>query len=223
MMSKVKILHGDITKLKVDAIVNYIIMEGYMIEIKKLSELDEEQVNQSFNVFVEGFSNVFSSITKDKDKLHRLFKNSFEYEMTYAYLLDGEAVGFMGLANCEKRPMKLNKEIFLETISGFAGKVVFATMNAAFEKLNPVGPGEIYIDYIATSPEHRSKGIGTKLIEYVRDTLGYKHIELEVFSKNPRAKGFYERAGFKVIKIKKDFMMTLQGFGRRIVMRLDIE
>jgi len=91
------------------------------------------------------------------------------------------------------------------------------------ERLNVVSPQEIYIDYIATSPEHRSKGIGLKLIEFVRGTLGYKHIELEVFSKNPRAKHFYERTGFKVIKVKTDIMLVLQGFGRRIVMRLDIE
>ena len=194
-----------------------------MSEIKKLSELDDEQVNQAICVFIDGFYNVFSTISKDKEKLHKLFKNSFDYDMTYAYLQDGEAVGFLGLADYQKRPLKLNKEIFMETIGGFAGKVSYKAMRAAMEKLNVVSPQEIYIDYIAASPEHRSKGVGGKLIEFVRDTLGYKHIELEVFSKNPRAKKFYERAGFKVIKVKKDFVMAIQGFGRRIIMRLDSE
>ncbi|MDR0305318.1 MAG: GNAT family N-acetyltransferase [Chitinispirillales bacterium] len=194
-----------------------------MNEIKKLSELDEEQVNQSVNVFVEGFYNVFSSISKDKEKLHNLFKNSFDYNMTYAYLQDGESVGFLGLANYEKRPLKLNKEIFMGVIGGFAGKVSYKAMCAAMEKLNVVNPQDIYIDYIATSPKHRSKGIGKRFIEFIHSTLGYKHIELEVFSKNPKAKNFYEREGFKVVKVKKDLMMVIQGFGRRIVMRLEIE
>ena len=194
-----------------------------MSEIKKLSELDEKQVDQAIGVFVEGFYNVFSSISKDKAKLHKLFKFSFDYDMAYAYLQDGEAVGFLGLANHRKRPVALSKEIFMETMSGFAGKVSYKAIRAALEKLNVADPQDICVDYIATSSEHRSKGIGTQIIGFVRDDLGYKHIELEVFSKNPRAKAFYEREGFKVMKIKRDLMTTLQGFGSRIVMRLGAE
>ena len=194
-----------------------------MNEIKKLSELDEKQTNQAISVFVEGFYNVFSNISKDKEKLHKLFKNFFDYDMSYAYLQDGEAVGFIGLADYRKRPLKLNREIFMETMGGFAGRMSYNAMTAAMEKLNVVSPQDIYIDYIATDPKHRSSGIGTKLIEFVRNGLGYKHIELEVFSKNPRAKQFYERVGFKTVKVKRDFIMAVQGFGRRIVMRMDIE
>jgi ribosomal protein S18 acetylase RimI-like enzyme len=192
-----------------------------MNEIKKLSELSEEQIDQAFVVFVEGFYNVFSTISKDKDKLHKLFKNSFDYDITYAYLLDSEAVGFLGLATHEKRPMKLSKEFFMEIMGGFAGKVTYMGVSGALQKLNVVDPQDVYIDYLATSPAHRSKGIGAQLIGFVRDTLGHKHIELEVFSKNPRAQQFYEREGFKLVRTKFDLMLRLQGFGRRIVMRLD--
>ena len=194
-----------------------------MNEIKILSELNEEQINKAVNIFVEGFYNIFSSISKDKEKLHKLFKHSLDRTMTYAYLQDGEAVGFLGLADHQKRPLKLNKEVFLEIIPGFAGKMTYKTMSMVMEKLNVVNPQDIYIDYLATCPKHRSKGIGSQLIKFVSETLGYKHIELEVFSKNPRAKSLYEREGFKVIKIKKDFLLRLQGFGRRIIMRLDLE
>jgi ribosomal protein S18 acetylase RimI-like enzyme len=87
------------------------------------------------------------------------------------------------------------------------------------EKLTIVRPEEVYIDFIATSPDFRSKGIGAQLIEFVRGTLGYKAIELEVFSKNPKAKLFYEREGFKAIRAKNNFIMAIQGFGKRIIMR----
>jgi ribosomal protein S18 acetylase RimI-like enzyme len=194
-----------------------------MGEILKLSELNESQVNQAFNVFVEGFYNVFSSISKDKNKLHRIFIYSFDRNMTYAYLQDDEPIGFLGIADHNKRPLKMNKEVFLEEIGGLAGKITYFGVSTAMEKLNVVNPQEVYIDYIATSPNHRSKGIGKQLIAFVRDTLGYKHIELEVFSKNPRAKQFYEREGFKVVKTKLDLMLVIQGMGRRIIMRLDVE
>ncbi|MCL2060248.1 MAG: GNAT family N-acetyltransferase [Oscillospiraceae bacterium] len=192
-----------------------------MNEIRKLSELDENQVNQSIDVFIEGFYNVFSSISKEKKKLHRLFKNSFDYDISYAYLQDGEAVGFLGIADYQKRPLKLNREIFIETIGGIGGEISYKMMSAVMEKPHAVGPAEIYIDYLATSPEHRSKGIGKQLIEFVRDTLGYKQILLEVFTKNTRAIAFYERFGFKQIKIQSNIITMLQGFGKPITMRMD--
>jgi len=73
--------------------------------------------------------------------------------------------------------------------------------------------------FIATIPEHRSSGIGTKLLEFIRKDLGYNAIGLDVMTKNPRAKIFYERMGFKVIKTKLDLMARLQGFGGRIIMK----
>jgi len=95
----------------------------YMSEIKKLNELEEIQVNQALDVFVEGFYNVFSSVSKDKSKLHRLFKNSFDYDMTFAYLHDGEVLGFLGIGTYEKRSLKLNKEILFEIMGKVGGKI----------------------------------------------------------------------------------------------------
>jgi ribosomal protein S18 acetylase RimI-like enzyme len=194
-----------------------------MNEIRKLSELDEKQVNQAVDVLIEGFYFTLSSVSKDKEKLHKLFKNSLDYNMTYAYLQESEAVGFLGLADYQKRPIKLNKEIFIEILGGFAGKLNYKAVSASFEKTKAIGPQDIYIDYLATNPERRSKGIGTQLVEFVRDTLGYKHIELETYSKNTRAIALYERLGFKVTKVKKSLAMRLTGFGNMVYMRWNAE
>ena len=192
-----------------------------MDEIKKLSELSGEQVNQALDVFVEGFYNIFSGIIKDKAQIHRLFKNSFYYDMTYAYLQDGKAVAFMGLADNNKRSLKLNKAVFFEILSGVAGKISYKAMRGALEELNITDPNGIVIDFLATDPNHRSKGIGKKLIEFVRNLPNYKYIELEVFTKNPKAIKFYVREGFRAVGKKLDLLMVIQGAGRRIIMRLD--
>ena len=190
-----------------------------MSEIKKLSELDEKQADESIRIFVDGLFAQFAAISKDKEKLHKLFKKSLDYDMTYAFLQDGEALGFLGLGDYQKRPIKLDEEAFMEIKGGFAGKVAFGAMSAAMEKPNLSSPREICIEYLATNPVHRSKGIGSKLIEFVRNIPGCERIELEVFSKNPRAIKFYEREGFKVVSAKTDLAMMLQGSGKRIIMR----
>jgi len=194
-----------------------------MDEIRKLSGLNEKQVDKAVSICIDGLYNLFSAVSKDKEKLHRLLKNSFDYDMTYAYLQDGEAVGFLGLGNHLKRPIKLSKEIFMDIKGGFAGEVAYKAMSKAMEKLNINSPHEVLIEYIATNPEHRCKGIGSKFIEFICHDLSYKAIELEVFSKNPRAIKFYERKGFQIVSKKADFMMMIQGNGRRILMRLETE
>ena len=143
--------------------------------------------------------------------------------MVHTYLLDGVVVGFLGLATDQKRAVKLDKSVFKQLFSGFGGDITYKTVSAALERINVFSPDEICVDYIATSPEHRSKGIGKELIAYVRDNLGYKYIRLEVFSKNPRAKAFYERQGFDEVGTKTNLISQLQGFGKLITMRMDAE
>ena len=198
-----------------------------MDEIKKLSELDESQMDQAISVFIEGFYNIMSVVSKDKEKLHGLFKNSFDGDITYAYLKNGEAVGFLGLGNYQKRALSLNKDNFMkaipETMPGFAANTMYKAMYSSMCKPHVGSPHEVYIDFITTNPEYRSTGIGAKLIEFIRRDLGYKTIKLDVMTKNPRAKKFYERMGFKVIKTKLDIMTRLQGIGGRIIMKWEAE
>jgi ribosomal protein S18 acetylase RimI-like enzyme len=188
-------------------------------EIKKLSELDENQISQSMDVFIEGFFFTLKNVSKDKNKLRELFKCSFDYNMTYAFLQDGVAIGFLGLADYQKRPISLNKEVYVKII----GKASYKAMSEAFEKVKDISPQDIFIDYIATSSEHRSKGIGTQFIAFIRDTLGYKQIQLETYTKNTRAISFYERLGFKIVKVKKNLMMKILGYGSLATLMFEAE
>jgi ribosomal protein S18 acetylase RimI-like enzyme len=196
-----------------------------MSEIVKLSELDDNQLNQTVDVFIEGFYNVLKGISKDKEQIHKLFVNSFNPDMTYAYLHDGDALGFLGLANYQTRPVKLDKDVFIEVLGSFAGKMAYKSLSTSMEKINVHDPDEVCIDFIAAHPEHRSKGIGGKLVEYVLDNLSYRYIKLDVKSKNPRAIAFYERVGFKRVGVNTSPMvnltMMLHGFGKLIIMRMD--
>ncbi len=48
------------------------------------------------------------------------------------------------------------------------------------------------------SPEHQSKGIGTSLVNHIKQF--HKELEVEVFELNKIGMPFYEKYGFKVIK-----------------------
>jgi len=53
-----------------------------MGEIVKLSQLDDRQLDQAVDVFIEGFYNTLQSVSNDKEKIHRIFRNSFDSNMT---------------------------------------------------------------------------------------------------------------------------------------------
>jgi len=67
-----------------------------------------------------------------------------------------------------------------------------------------------YLAHLAISPEWRSKGIGTKMIQYFlaeAQKKGRVTASLDVSAENPRAKELYEELGFEV---KKERISTLK-------------
>ena len=60
----------------------------------------------------------------------------------------------------------------------------------------------LYIHDLAVHEDHRSRGIGQQMLDYIEDQardLGCKAITLEVLENNP-ARKLYERNGFKINK-----------------------
>lgn len=47
-------------------------------------------------------------------------------------------------------------------------------------------------------PEHHSKGIGSALVNYIKDN--YDSLEVEVFKNNKIGRAFYDKYGFKKVK-----------------------
>ena len=63
---------------------------------------------------------------------------------------------------------------------------------------------EILIDAIGVLEEYRNQGIGTKLLEFIKEYAvnnGYTNIRLTVTEENEKARRLYEKVGFKVKNI----------------------
>ena len=191
--------------------------------ICKLSELNVKQVDQAAAICVEGLYNIFSIISKDKNLLKELFKDSFDYDMNYACLHNGNAVGFLGIGDTSKRAAGNMKKITFERLfDKRKPNMMYKAISASFTKPKVKSNKEVEIEFLSTHPDLRGKGIGTQLIRYVCDNLSYEFCVLDVYSKNPNAKRLYERLGFKQVKVKSDWMLRVRGIGKTITMRLDV-
>ncbi|WP_166417276.1 GNAT family N-acetyltransferase [Cochlodiniinecator piscidefendens] len=64
----------------------------------------------------------------------------------------------------------------------------------------PLDPDILLMDGIFVSPKARDMGIGTALLSAMKEKaaqLHYSSVRLDVIDINPRARGLYERQGFK--------------------------
>lgn len=104
---------------------------------------------------------------------------------------------------------------YMEKLSKFASFVVcedgFRTSAyLAFYKND--NQKQLYIPLLCVFPEHQHKGLGTKMIEYLKSKYKseYRTIALEVLKQNENAYRFYKTLGFKTSEDHGEkFLMTL--------------
>lgn len=80
---------------------------------------------------------------------------------------------------------------------------------AGFIILNMVGQFPGYIQTICIAPEHRSSGIGRRLIEFAEERIFREspNVFLLVSSFNTRARSLYERLGYQAVGEFEDYVV----------------
>jgi len=189
--------------------------------IVKLSELSEPQARRTFELFAEGFYNIFSPISKNKAKLAQLFMDSFDRQMAHVCLYGDQAVGMLACGNAKKQPIRLRRKTCLRVLGRPKGILVYRLANPMLSRPKVKGDREGYLDYLTTDPAFRGKGIGSRLMRHACETWPYDRFSFEVLEKNENAIRLYKKLGFRPVKVKNDPFAMLAGGGRPIIMALE--
>jgi ribosomal protein S18 acetylase RimI-like enzyme len=100
----------------------------------------------------------------------------------------------------EKTPELYNVgAVAVDTSTGEALGYMQLALHGMPCEMHDVKPGECYIDWIAVLPQARGKGVGTKLLEWGKETArarGCTYMSLGVINGNPAIR-LYERFAFK--------------------------
>ena len=153
------------------------------------------------------FDYVFSHRTRisAKEFLHRVFQEpggEFGFRNHVAVVCDGEVVG-TGAAFSGEAALSYTLAMLKGIFRHYGALGAFPVMRRGLQLESIVRPpkGRLhYIAHLGVSPDRRSHGIGTRLVEHLLNEgrrLGRETAALDVSVENPRAEALYERLGFR--------------------------
>lgn len=145
-------------------------------------------------------------ITNTLEKLWKLDKNRFSYQYSYEAQLDGKTIGVI---TCY--PVSVMEKLGMSTVMQLLKlrkwELVWYSLTHLKEAISMItlkegGEGEYHIGTIATAPESRGYGVGTKLIHFVEEQARlyqYKKCSLTVKKENTRAIKLYKKMGYEIV------------------------
>ncbi len=181
------------------------------MEIKKLTSPDKKILDEIVKIHLATFEGFFLTF----------MGRGFLHQMYLCYILhnesdliiateDGKTIGFLAYSNDMSGLYKymIKKRLipfgWYSAGAFFRKPKVFMRLIRAFLKPGEAKRDEKYIELssIGVSPEIKSKGIGTKLIEFLKENVNfdeYEYIKLETDAKdNELANHFYIKNGFEM-------------------------
>ena len=156
----------------------------------------------------QAFNYVFANDrVKATDFLRYAFQRTggeFSFDNHVALLLDQEVVG-IGSAFTSKQANGFLFRDFLHIVRFYRMRALIVSIRGLrIEQLiKPPKRAEISIAHLGISPQHRSKGLGQQLIQFLMNHApkeSASYFVLDVSEENPRAQALYERMGFTVHK-----------------------
>ncbi len=168
-----------------------------MIIIKKDINLGKNAQSILSEIFVNSYYDELKGISKDRNRLCKVFEHTFVLGNSYVALINDKAVVFISCTNGYKRSMIIDKKVFRKEFGLIKGSIVSRILNQNFTKKSlKQGYKICFIDNVATSPSHQGMGVATSLINYILNIPKYSSYVLEVADNNTSAVTLYKKLGF---------------------------
>jgi ribosomal protein S18 acetylase RimI-like enzyme len=191
------------------------------LSIRKLSELDDRCLEQTVRLFIDGFLQEMMDRTKfEAPLLVEVLKQSFLKDHYYVGLLDHNVVGILAVSTEDGRSHVLDKRKLQRELGFIKGGMIYTILYKELQRPMNMPRNQCYIESVTTDAGARGKGVASKLLHYLFDTLPYDEFVLEVADSNVKAIMLYDRLGFVLFKKKKaDLITRMGGIRERLYMK----
>ncbi|BAB04707.1 GNAT family N-acetyltransferase [Halalkalibacterium halodurans] len=196
-------------------------MQTYNIQVKPMRAYGSSVRQQTAAVFVDGYFQDLSFLSKDRKKLIDAFAQMICSDVFYLATLDEEIVGILACSSNQMRAMSIDQTILRQSFGYVKGSIAYHFMKDELNKQLPYDHDTGYIECVATTKKARGKGVSTTLFRYVLENAPYQHYVLEVVDTNENAYRLYKKLGFTEFERKKERFSKLKGFKERIYMELE--
>jgi len=193
-----------------------IAMEG--LQIVKMSELDEGLRKQVTCLFTEGFSRELAQLSKDTDKLARVFEGAFAQDRCFLAVVGKKVAGMVCYGDDSARALHITKNRLTELFGFIPGSVAFSVLKKEFQTPLSYGAGTGYIECLVTDVKFRRKGVATALLQHLYRETGYSMYILQAADTNAAALALYEKQGFIEFERRPDPSGKKLGFQARVFM-----
>lgn len=180
---------------------------------------------EAARLYDEAFGRKFSVAIGDSQKRRAVLAESLLLEFAIAAICNDRLVGLAGFHTQHGALTSgMSADLLVERLGTLGG--LWAAMIFSIYAREPQA-SELLMDGIAVSRDMRGRGIGTQLLnalkQYARDN-GFRTIRLDVIDTNPAARRMYERYGFLPTRTERfGYLRWLLGFGASTTMIFDVE
>ena len=169
------------------------------MEYIRADQLPFDPRPQMSMIFADGFYMWLRFFSKDKAKLARAFAHIFDLSHFYVAIQDGEVAALVSSTAGNISQIKLDKKTLYRELGCIRGHIAYAALTKNL--VNHVYPFELppqtgTIEFVATAPAFRGKGVAQGLIAHVMENMPYAEYMLEVADNNDTALRLYEKLGF---------------------------
>ena len=188
-------------------------------EIRCLNQLEASHVQQTAALLVDSFYSMFKGITKERELLQRLFTPCMQLDLIYVLLKEDRVAGLIAVSDSRRRAIVINEETCVSVFGPVKGKILAWQLGKMLSIPAVKGDRSGYVDFIATSPEYRRKGVGGQLLTFAEAGLDFDELYLDVLKDNLPAVSLYEKMGYRTESLKKSILMRLAGIKAMYIMK----
>ena len=187
--------------------------------------MPESLRNKAAQLYDTAFGAKFSLAVRNRDKRLLLLSDALLLPFSVAAIAQGKLVGMAGFQTPRGA---LTKGMTLRKLFQHLGipRGLWAAMVFSLYERQPQ-ESELLMDGIAVKRHMRGKGIGTKLLDELKQYAsenGYSRIRLDVIDTNPAARRLYERQGFIPARTEEfGYLRRFLGFGASTAMVFRVE